>query len=405
MQTQLQQMLVKMTASSAPWNGGSRVPRLRVLHVVSCFGMGGTEHGVLKVIAGLGHDEFEHHVCAVRGADEDFLRQTNVEASVSSAGSREPGFQFPLFRLVRLMRRFRPHVVHSRNFGALEAILAARIAGVPGVIHSEHGYEIEILKGLPLRRRLACGALYSMADQLLTVTDDLRKYHSKQSWHSPSRFRVIHNGVDTETFRPRTELRLRLRLEMGILPGRVVIGSVGRIVPIKDHRTLLRAGEALLRSGKDVHLLIVGSGPELPNLQAQVNASPELAGRTLLLGSSDRVPDLLSCLDVFVLPSISEGMSNTMLEAMATGLPLVVTRAGGNVELLDHGRTGYLFNPGDAEALTCILTSLVDDTSLRQRFGQAAREYAIRHFSLSTMVQRYRDLYLGLASKLRARGR
>jgi sugar transferase (PEP-CTERM/EpsH1 system associated) len=371
--------------------------RLRILHVVSCLGMGGTEHGVLKIMRGLGHAEFEHQICAVRGVDDNFVRQVKVPAKVSAVGRAEPGFQFPLFRLIQLMREFRPHIVHTRNFGALEAIAAARLARVPVAIHSEHGYELEILGGLPLRRRFVCGALYAMADQVCTVTRDLRDYHSEQSWLSPKKFRVIYNGVDTDLFSPRPELAAALRSEIGIPMDRTVIGSVGRLVPIKDYKTLLQAAEILVRQGKDVHVVIVGSGPELPKLQAYAAASPELADRFLFLAASSRVADLLNSLDVFVLPSISEGMSNTILEAMATGLPVVVSRAGGNPELVEEG-SGGLFDPRDVEALAGHLSRLVDNKNLRREYGRAARQRAVDKFSLSGMVQQYRNIYVDLAS-------
>ncbi len=397
MQMQLQHIPVKLPAPSLP--GGSPITRLRILHVVSCLGMGGTEHGVLKIIRGLGHSEFEHHICAVRGVDENFARKMKVPAQVSAVGRAEPGFQFPLFRLMQVMKEFRPDIVHSRNFGALEAIPAARFARVPVAIHSEHGYELEILGGLPLRRRFVCGALYGMADQVCTVTRDLRDYHSKQSWLSPKKFRVIYNGVNTDLFISRPELAPALRSELAIPRDRIVIGSVGRLVPIKDHKTLLQAAEILVRQGKNVHVLIVGSGSELPKLQAQAAASQDLAGRTLFLGASDRVPELLNAMDVFVLPSISEGMSNTILEAMATGLPVVVSRSGGNTELVDGGHVGCLFDPRDVEALARHLAHLADNAAVRRQFGQAARQRAIEQFSLSAMVQHYRDLYIDLASR------
>jgi sugar transferase (PEP-CTERM/EpsH1 system associated) len=394
---QIQQILAEMPVSSHPLPGASPVSRLRILHVMSCFGIGGTEHGVLKVIKGLGPLEFEHRICAVRGVDENFVRQMKVPAQVSAVGSPEPGLQFPLFRLIRLMKEFRPHIVHTRNFGAVEAIAAARLGGVPVVIHSEHGYELEILRGLPLRRRLACGALYAIADQVCTVTRDLKDYHSKQSWISPRRFRVIYNGVNTEQFSPRPELAPAFRSEFGLPMDRIVIGSVGRLVPIKDLKSLLQAAEIVVRRGKDVHVLIVGSGPELPKLQAYASASRELAARTLFLGASDRVSDLLNSMDIFVLPSISEGMSNTILEAMASGLPVVVSRAGGNPELVEGGRVGGLFYPRDVEALAGHLCQLADDPALRREYGRVARLRAEEQFSLSVMVKNYRDLYMNLA--------
>ncbi len=402
MQTQLRCEPASVQVSTDLQGPSTSKMRLRVLHVVSRLGMGGTEHGVLKIINGLGHDEFEHQICAVRGIDESFVRRMNIDITMSAVGSASPGFQFPLFRLLRVIKRFRPHIVHTRNFGALEAIPAARIAGVPVAIHSEHGYEIEILRGLPLRRRVACFAFYRLADQVFTVTRDLRDFHSKQSWLSSQQIRVIYNGVNTDQFRPRPEIAATLKSNLGIPAGRIVIGSVGRIVPIKDHKTLLQAAEILVGKGKDVHVLIAGSGGELPKLQALASASPELAGRATFLGSSDRVPDVLNSMDVFVLPSISEGMSNTILEAMSAGLPLVVTRAGGNPELVEDGREGCLFNPREVHSLATMLSRLIDDAGLRCDYGRSARQRAVEHFSLTTMAQHYRDLYLDLASRHRA---
>jgi sugar transferase (PEP-CTERM/EpsH1 system associated) len=380
-------------------------PRLRILHVISCLGMGGTEHGVLKLITGLGETQFEHRICVMRSLDQEFVRRMDVRAKISTVDSGKAGLQFPLFRLRKTMKEFRPHVVHSRNFGALEAVPAARLAGVPNIIHSEHGYEVEILKGLPLRRRALCGLFYALADQVFTVTEDLSRYYARQSWHSPRKFRVIQNGVDTEKFAPRPLVRASLKAALGIPKDRIVLGSVGRVVPIKDHKTILQAAEILVRQGKDVQMLVVGSGPELPNLKLLAERSPEIAERTLFLGASDQVHELLNVFDIFVLPSLCEGMSNTILEAMATGLPLVVTRTGGNPELVDEGKTGNLFDPRDVETLAQLLARLVEDARTRRRYGQAARLQALERFSLASMIQRYRELYSGAAPRAAAQGK
>jgi sugar transferase (PEP-CTERM/EpsH1 system associated) len=296
------------------------------------------------------------------------------------------------------MKAFRPHVVHARNFGSLEAVAAARLARVPGVVHSEHGYELETLSGLPFRRRILCRTLFPLADAVFTVTADLRNYHSKQSWLAARNFRVIYNGVDTEKFSPRSGAGLRMRKQLGIPEASVVIGSVGRLVPIKDYSTLLDAAEILLRQRRDVHVLLVGDGPERTGLQDRVARSAILTGRVTFAGASDNVPDLLNALDVFVLPSISEGMSNTILEAMASGLAMVVTRAGGNSELVEDGRSGLLFAPRDLQALAQLLLGLFEDSGKRLSLGAAARARAVEHFGLASMIRQYRDLYLELAA-------
>jgi sugar transferase (PEP-CTERM/EpsH1 system associated) len=375
-----------------------RRERLRILHVVSRLGMGGTENGVLKVIKGLGDEDFDHRICAVRGIDIDFATRTNLLERSCSAGRPQPGFQFPLFRLSNIMRKYRPHVVHSRNFGALEAVLAARFAGVPVVIHSEHGYEIETQSGLPLRRRALCRALYPLADVVFTVSSELRSYHSRQSWLQRGHFRVIFNGVDIERFAPRPQMSARVRRDLGISADRLVIGSVGRLVPIKDHQTLLRGSELLLQAGRNIHVVLVGAGTEQARLQ-EYAASGALNGRVTFTGASESVPELLSAMDIFVLPSISEGMSNTILEAMASGLPILATRAGGNMELIEHGSGGLLFAPGDVQALRSHLEQLIDDSEMRRELGNAARGRVVAEFSLDRMIQNYRDLYLQLAAQ------
>ena len=403
MPTQIENGTPISTSSRVQAEVGTHGGRLRVLHVVARLGLGGTEHGVLKVLNGLGEEQFEHRLCAVRGVDADFASRMNVATKAYSAGSAKPGFQFPLFRLMRIMKEYRPHIVHTRNFGALEGLFAARLVNVPVAIHSEHGYELEILGGLPLRRRILCRALFPMADAVFAVTNELRTYHSEQSWLTAEKIRVIHNGVNTDRFAPLTCDASRLRKDLGLPTNRFLIGSVGRLVPIKDHSTLLQAADLLLCQGNNLHVVLVGDGPERATLQHYVAGTPVLSGRVTFLGASDRVPELMKAMDVFVLPSISEGMSNTVLEAMATALPVVVTHAGGNPEMVEHGFSGLLFAPRDIATLALHLGRLIENADLRRHLGAAARRRVVERFSLAEMIRHYRDLYFELAGKLSQR--
>jgi sugar transferase (PEP-CTERM/EpsH1 system associated) len=372
---------------------------LRVLQVVARLGMGGMEHNIFKLASGMQKSEFEQALCALRGMDAQVAWLRNFSGKVFFAGETDSGLQFAVFRLATIMKQYRPHIVHSRNWGAIEAVPAARLAKVPVVIHSEHGYELDMLAGLPLRRRLLRRAFYGMADALFTVSDELCHYHGRQAGIPPERFRVIRNGVDTEHFASRPAERDRLRQRLGFADKDLVIGCVGRVVRIKDLPTLFRAAEILVKRAVTVRLLLVGSGPELPACERQVAASPELAGRVQFLGACNNVSDLLQAMDIFVLTSICEGMSNTLLEAMASGLPLVATRVGGNPEVLEDGHCGWLFPPGDPVKLAELLLLLADSRELRQQFGMAARQRAIAEFSLERMLESYRDLYLELAAK------
>jgi len=243
-----------------------------------------------------------------------------------------------------------------------------------------------------------------MADVVFTVTDDLRKYHAAQSWLPTERFRVLYNGVDAEKFSPNPLAAEQVRAELGVPGGRFLIGSVGRLVPIKDHKTLLRAADILVRDGLDIHVLLIGDGPELPNLQKYVAGSNSLAGRVTFPGATDRVSELLTAMDTFVLPSICEGMSNTILEAMACGVPAIVTRTGGNPELIEDGCSGFLFPPGDVEMLSVLLSRLAGNSATRRAFGESGRRRAVEQFSLAGMLQRYQELYTEVATRKGVRG-
>jgi sugar transferase (PEP-CTERM/EpsH1 system associated) len=383
--------------------GGERDPqqqetRLRVLQVITRFRTGGTECGIGKLMLGLGH-RFEQRVCAVRGADEQFSRLASPDAPPLVAGREREGFQFLVFRLARIMREFKPHIVHSRNWGTIEAIPAARLARVPLAIHSEHGYELDTLNGIPWRRRLLRRAAYAMADAVFTVSQDLRRYHARQAGIAEERIRVLHNGVDLERFCPRPEMRSVVRQKLGLPMDGIVLGTVGRMVPIKGQGLLLRAAATLIQEGAGVFVLLVGSGPELERHRDFVNQSEALRGRVVFAGESQQVGELLDAMDVFALPSFGEGMSNTALEAMASGLPVVATRVGGNPELVDEGHTGWLVAAGDLEGLTGRLRQLCENAQLRRQFGVQGRQRAAESFSLAEMLDNYRKLYVELAAR------
>jgi sugar transferase (PEP-CTERM/EpsH1 system associated) len=395
-QTEIERIVAShdLLASTAPGDAN----RLRILHVISYMGRGGAEMGILKLIAGLG-DGFEQRICTTRGYDVAFVREFFSEERMFVAGSSELKLQFPLFRLARIMRQYRPHIVHTRNWGAIEAVAAAKLAGVPVVIHSEHGYEVDMFAGLPMRRRLFRRTAYAMADAVFALTRELRDFHARQAWIAPERIGVIYNGVDTQRFAPNSDKRIAIRRELGLPEGSFVVGSVGRLVPIKDHQTLLNAAALLSRSGIDVRVLLVGSGPEREKLQSR--ATGPLEGRVCFAGDSSRVPEMLNAMDVFVLPSLGEGMSNTLLEAMACGLPVLATNVGGNPEIVENNMNGRLFTPGDADWLAAQLKLLTQDPALVHQLGTAARNRAIESFGLSRMLETYRSFYLDLAARRR----
>jgi sugar transferase (PEP-CTERM/EpsH1 system associated) len=367
------------------------------MHVVNSLGRGGTEFGVLKLLTGLDRQLFDHRLCTTRQFDPEFVLDHKLKDRLDVAGSPDLRLQFPLLRLKEIFEKHKPDIVHTRNWGALEGVVAARLARVPVVIHSEHGYEVDMLSGMPMRRRLFRRFAFSLADSVMTVSNELREYHARLAWIQPKRIRVMYNGVDTEKFCPSPETRLRMRQELGLAQETIVIGSVGRMVPIKNYGMLLRAAETVITRGVNAAVLLVGDGPELQALQDQARETEILRGRVIFAGASDRIPEFLNAMDMFVLPSAGEGMSNTLLEAMATSLPVVAARVGGNPEVIEEGCSGYLFAAGDSTGLAEVLAELCAIVALRVSCGGSARKRALKHFSLDVMMRRYTELYLELA--------
>jgi sugar transferase (PEP-CTERM/EpsH1 system associated) len=397
MQTQLHRPIPTVELTQARTAFSANRERLRIMHVLACLGNGGTEFGILKLKDGLDEQHFEHRICTTRKFDAEFVESHRLNEILYIAAGSRPGFQFPMFRLRKIFRQYRPHIVHTRNWGGLEAVVAARLARVPVIIHSEHGYEVSNLNGVPLRQRAFRCLAYSMANQVFTVTRELREHHARQGWVKHERIGVIYNGVDTVRYSPSADSKMRVRSEFGIPSQRLVLGSVGRLVPIKDHGTLLWAAERLVQNNMDVHVLLVGLGSEAERLKGQVSDSPALKDRVTFAGSPDRVPELLNGMDIFVLTSLKEGMSNTLLEAMATGLPLIATQVGGNPEVIGEGRSESFFAPGDVLGLTEKILRLAKEPAIRLQLGAEGRRRALEMFSLEGMIQRYSDLYVSEA--------
>jgi len=181
-----------------------------------------------------------------------------------------------------------------------------------------------------------------------------------------------------------------VKVKAGLAPDSFVIGTVARLDPVKDQQTLVRAFASVL-TGKSV-LMIIGSGPEESNLR-KLTHDLGIADRVYLMGERKDVPKVLQAMDLFVLPSVAEGISNTILEAMSCGLPVVATKVGGNEELVAHGKTGTLFSPGDDADLAAILSAYRDDPKMLDNHCRSARQRVEERFSLARMVEEYDRLY------------
>lgn len=369
--------------------------RICILHVMDSLSNGGLENGVLNLIKHMDAEQFEHSICTVRALGVNAERLPADRVQLLHLVKRE-GSRFQLLELRRAIREIRPDVVHSKNWGAIEAVVAARLTRSCAVVHSEHGLESSAAVH-ELWRRVAFRRLaFELADRVLCVSRQLRDLYSRLTRFPAHRMTVIHNGVDSRRFCPDPEARARLRRELGIPESEFCIGCVGNLLPVKDHATLLRALE---RSGQAVrgwHMLVAGEGPERPKLATLAREVSRCGVRISFLGASDRIPELLNAFDVYVLPSVNEGLSNSLLEAMATGLPVIASDVGGNPEVVHDGISGLLFAAGGVDELSDHLLKLYARTRLREELGDAARRRVREEFSIESMVQNYKHLYRSL---------
>jgi glycosyltransferase involved in cell wall biosynthesis len=339
------------------------------------------ELGMVKVIAGLNGGRMRHSVAYLKGEPEIADRLPRV-TRVYALNSRSNDVRVP-GRIARLIREVHPTVIHARNWGAWPDAVAGRLltANRTPLILSFHG--LGRAGYMPLRRRAASWVMARMSTRLVAVSNESKELMASKWGWPRGRIEVIPNGVDTERFSPG---------ERGERQGRLTIGTVGNLRPVKNHALLMRACAALVRSGMDLELRIAGEGDERGNLVA-LASTIGLGDRLKLCGRVEDVPGFLRQLDLFVLSSDSEQHPNALNEAMACGLACVATRVGCVPELLDEGRLGRIVPPGDAAAMVSAIKDMLADAAERRILGEAARERARDHYSLGAMLAAYERLY------------
>lgn len=371
---------------------GFATGQIRVLHVIDALGVGGTELGLASVIERT-KSRIAHAVCCVRsgGATAERLTARGVPITVlhKRAGN---DWSLPL-RFARLCRQMTPDIVHTRNWGSVDAIIGARLARAPVVIHGEHGRDASDPEGTNRRRNRVRRVLSLFVDRMVAVSEQLQSWLIRDVGIPETKVALLKNGVDTQRFQMRSD-RDALRLNHGYSPEDIIIGTVGRLDPVKNQTALLEVLAELRPAYPNLRVVIVGDGPEREPLSCEI-ANRGLHETATLFGHRDDVPAVLNMLDIFVLPSLGEGMCNTILEAMSVGLPVVATRVGGSPELVDDGTTGQLVPARDAGALARAIARYATDERLRRDHGAAGRRRVVEEFTLDRMVERYVALYEG----------
>lgn len=383
-------------AALTPSVGEAPDKRPLIAHVVYRFAVGGLENGVVNLINHMPAQRWRHVVVSLTEVDPIFAGRIRRSDVACVALHKAPGhglWQYP--NLWRQFRRLRPAIVHTRNMAALEAQFPAWLAGVPGRVHGEHGRDVEDLRGTN-RRHIAMRKAYKpFVQQYITLGEELLAYARDQVGVPPARLNAIYNGVDPALFAP-VSTRAPIAGSPFDDPSLWLVGTVGRMMAVKAQPLLAQAFVAALQQDSDLarrlRLVMVGGGPLIPECHAILKAAG-MAHLAWLPGERSDVPDVMRGLNCFVLPSLAEGISNTILEAMACALPVLATHVGASAELVQHGVTGLVVPPGDVPALIQGLRQLASDPTAALQMGRAGRSAVERRFSLQAMVAAYEDVY------------
>ena len=367
-----------------------------VAHVVYRFDYGGLENGIVNLINATHGREFRHCVIALTVAS-DFRDRLAVPGVDVYEIRKKPGKDLAAyFRLFRVLRSVRPGILHTRNIGTIDCAVLGRFAGIPVCVHGEHGWDVHDIDGTRAKYRVMRRLSRPFVTQFTAVSTDLEGWLTTSVGISPDKVTRICNGVDVGRFCPRSTTSSPYRAGPGFPKNAVVVGSVLRFEEIKDPMNLVNAfisahGRAR-ETGIDLRLVMIGDGPLRSDAIRRLE-SAGAADAAWLPGSRDDVPDIMQSFDIFVLGSLREGISNTLLEAMASGLPAVVTRTGGNIELVREGQTGSFVAPGDTAVLASQIVRYARNSQEREMLGREARRIAERHYSLEVMIENYRNLY------------
>ncbi len=371
-------------------------PRRLVVHVVYRFDTGGLENGLVNLINHMAPDVYRHAVVSLTDVT-DFRHRVQRDDVEFIALHKPPGHSVWLYpRLYRLFRQLRPAIVHTRNLAALECVMPAWAAGVPVHIHGEHGRDVDDLDGTRLRYQWMRRAYRPFVHHFVALSRDLADYLETKVNVPVVRISQVYNGVDIERFHPVRGRREAIPGCPFTDPGLFIVGTVGRMQTVKAQTLLAQAFvralqvEPALR--ERLRLVMVGEGPLRTEAQS-ILAAAGMGSLAWLPGERSDVPDVMRGLDCFVLPSLAEGISNTILEAMASSLVVIATDVGGNCDLVDVGTTGLIVPPADAAALAGALVGLVQDPARAAMMGRAGRAIVESRFSLPAMVASYQGLY------------
>ena len=368
-----------------------------IAHVIHHLWIGGLENGLINLINRIPNERYRHAIICMDDFSDfrDRLQRDDVQViAIHKKPGRDPVAKWRLFKLFRALQ---PSILHSRNLSGLDALLPAYMAGIKHRVHGEHGRDIDDLDGSNKKLQLLRRLHRPLINRYIPLSQDLERYLKEKIGVDSAHITQIYNGVDTDRFKPSPGVRPCLPANEGFTDDKsIIIGTVGRFQSVKDQMNLAEGFIQLLEKHPDLkktaRLVMIGDGPLRESVLERLNEAG-YANLVWAPGPRDDVHTLLPAMDLFVLPSLAEGISNTLLEAMSSGLPVIATAVGGNPELIVDGKTGTLIPAADSQALANALAHYLWNRELLKTHGTAARERIEERFSITAMVEQYIGVY------------
>ncbi|MBP8984552.1 MAG: glycosyltransferase family 4 protein [Syntrophobacterales bacterium] len=385
--------------------------RIKVIHVITRFDKGGSAENTFLTVIGL--DKHKYDVLLVKGLSVESAMGEEERKAVdrSLARAEQAGVRITtvpdlvrdirpvkdwraFWELVKIFREERPHIVHTHTSKAgFIGRWAAWLSKVPLIVHTPHGHVFWGYFNRPTSLLYVLLERWTarITDRIVVLTDQEKKDHLLFRIAPEDKFAVIHSGVDLDRFRSVCLDAARIKEDLGIPTFAVVIGTIGRLTPIKGHRFLIEAARGILAEWPDTVFLFLGDG-ELAEALRSLATRLGVSGSVRFLGWRPDVAEILPAVDMFVFPSLNEGMGRAVVEAMALGKPVVASRVGGIIDIVRDGENGILVSPADADELAAAIKLLISDPATRERLGEEGKRRVLL-YDAERMVQRIDGLY------------
>ncbi|MCP5005979.1 MAG: glycosyltransferase family 4 protein [Planctomycetes bacterium] len=383
--------------------------KIRILNIITRLELGGPPILILDILQRLSKERFESTIATGFASSRkrdmiDLAKEKGLKVFIIPSLVRNscPHKDFvSLVRLFFLIKRERFDIIHTHTSkGGFIGRLAARLAGAKVIIYSPHGDIFEGYFSRPVTKLFVLlekfAALFT--DEIITLSKRGKKRFIDHGIGEVQRIRHIYNGIDFKKFNIDGNKKLEKRDDFGLSGDDFVCATIGRLVPVKGHSHLLKAVHRVVQNIPRAKFLFVGDGPLRQSLEQEI-VSLKLESHVSLLGARTDIAEMLSCIDLFLLPSINEGFGIVLVEAMAMGKPVLATNVGGIPEIVTDGTTGILVPPKDYEAFASAIIKLYNNPTLAFKMGQAGYKRARRLFNIESTVQKYETLYHELTRK------